>query len=161
MALALAGCVPAPASPPAPTLPKSSRAATAAPLHTDAAPVIELGSGERETRLYSAQIAHLTGGDRAYLIVGGFTAGGDGHASRVPVLSPATDDRWETTWEARWEGGSATIVRNVAIADFDGDGDVEGRSSGRSLPGGDVNHLVRLTFRSIGTWRSRWSPWSP
>jgi hypothetical protein len=98
----------------------SGQPAEAPPPDAATASVIaEVGRGAAETRLYSAEVADLRGDGEKFLVMGGFTGDSEGRASQVPVFARG-EGGWTQRYEARWEGGPASTVRNVAVADLDG-----------------------------------------
>jgi hypothetical protein len=77
-----------------------------------------------ETRLYSASVGDLDGDGTVELVAGGYSAEGTGHRSTVLVYRHA-GDTWTRVTEGGWDDGSGTTVRNVQLADVDGDGKLD------------------------------------
>lgn len=73
-----------------------------------------------ETRLFAGGVADLDGDGTLELIAGGFatTTGG----RRLTLRAYHRDGaRWDVVAEAGWDGGAGSLIRNVALADVDGD----------------------------------------
>jgi hypothetical protein len=130
------------AAPPSPESP---------PIPPRGSVVAELGLHDQETRLFSAKVADLAGNGKKLLVVGGFTTSADGRSSRVPVFEPAGNGgSWRLVAEAAWKDGSDSTIRNVEIADLDGDGKEEIIALGRVGEDGDTcsGELKVLGFAS-------------
>jgi FG-GAP-like repeat len=144
----LAGCRPASerAPPPAPGAPPALRAppALGAPPPGPQADAGQLEPGPRaraavtraetsdpgETRLYSGAVVDLDGDGAPELIAGGFSAQAGGRRSTIRVYRQR-GDAWLPLTEGGWDGGAGSTVRNVAIADVDGDGQLDVLALGR------------------------------
>jgi hypothetical protein len=115
--------------------------ATTPSAATSASVVSELGTDEKETRLYSGAAANLLGDGVSYLVVGGYTSGGNGRAADVAVYKQEAADAggaWSLQWQSAWQGAREVMVRNVAVADLDKDGKDEIIVLGRIGP--DSHH---------------------
>ncbi len=77
-----------------------------------------------ETRLYSGAAGDLDGDGTIELVAGGFSAEDKGHRSTILVYRQNGDD-WAPLTEGGWDDGAGSTVRNVQIADVDGDGKLD------------------------------------
>jgi hypothetical protein len=77
-----------------------------------------------EMRLYSGAVADLDGDGTLELVAGGFSAETNGHRSTVLVYRQSGDS-WTPLTEGGWDDGAGSTVRNVQIADVDGDGKLD------------------------------------
>ena len=94
-----------------------------APL-SRASVVREEASASGETRLYSGSVGDLDGDGKLELVVGGFSADDGGHRSTIRVYRQ-DGDTWTPVTEGGWADGEGSTVRNVEIADVDGDGKLD------------------------------------
>jgi hypothetical protein len=100
-----------------------------APL--ERARVVREETSERgETRLYSGGVADLDGDGTLELIAGGFSTQDEGRRSTI-IAYRQRGETWSPVAEAGWDGGEGSTVRNVEIADVDGDGKLEVIALGR------------------------------
>ncbi len=74
-----------------------------------------------ETRLFSGGAGDLDGDGALELIAGGFSAGAKGRRSTI-LAYHQRGDTWVPLAEAGWDDGAGSTIRNVEIADVDGDG---------------------------------------
>jgi hypothetical protein len=109
-------------------------AAATAPAPRKAEPpavlVREEASPDGETRLFSAGVADLDRDGTLELVAGGFSAVADGRRSTVRVYRQR-GEAWVPVAEGGWDGGPGSLIRNVQIADLDGDGRPEIVALGR------------------------------
>jgi hypothetical protein len=93
--------------------------------------VREEKSGEGEVKLFAGRAADLDGDGTIELVTGGFetVANGD-HKSTIRVYRQQ-GAQWVPVADAGWDGGGGSLVRNVDIADLDGDGRPEVVALGR------------------------------
>lgn len=96
-------------------------ACIAAPEAPPATVLAELGRDARETRFYTACVAHLVGNHVPQLVVGGFSDTGGGEVSDVSVFELAGPEA-QLRWRTMWKGGTRSLVRTVRAGDLDGDG---------------------------------------
>jgi len=94
-----------------------------APLER-ASVVREETSPAGETRLYSGGVADLDGDGALELVAGGFSAEDKGHRSTLLVYRQSGDS-WTPVTEGGWDDGNGSTIRNVQIADVDGDGKLD------------------------------------
>ena len=115
---------------PAPT------SAMAAPPDPEARAVVvrEESSAAGETRLFSAGVADLDRDGTLELVAGGFSAVSDGRRSTVLVYRQRGAE-WAPIAEGGWDGGPGSLIRNVQVADVDGDGRLEVVALGRAGAG--------------------------
>lgn len=111
-----------------------------------AAVVREEPSGSGEVRLYSAVISDLDGDGAPELVAGGYMAEEDGRRSTVPIYT-ARNGAWARLAEAGWSEGPASLIRNVAVADVDGDGREDIVALGRT---GDSARTARARLAVLG-----------
>jgi hypothetical protein len=83
-----------------------------------------------ETRLFSGGAAALDGDGTLELVAGGFSARDGGRRSTVLVYRQR-GDAWVPLAEAGWDDGSGSTIRNIEIADVDGDGTLDVVALGR------------------------------
>lgn len=83
--------------------------------------VREERSVDGEVRLFSGAVADLDGDGALELVAGGFASDDDGRRSTMRVYAQAGEG-WRPWLEAGWDGGKGSTVRNLEIADLDGDG---------------------------------------
>lgn len=136
-------------------------AAPAAPAAGNGARVVrEEASEAGETRLYSGGVADLDGDGALELVAGGFSAQGKGRRSTI-LAYRQRGDTWSPLTEAGWDGGAGSTVRNVEIADADGDGKLEVIALGRVGPSSHEAHARvavfalergQLVMRAERTW---------
>jgi hypothetical protein len=165
------GGAPSGAADPAPPPSAQPAAATAAPAAatgtgtqalTRATVAREEPSKSGEVRLYSAVIADLDADGKPELVAGGFVDEQAGRRSTVPIYT-AQNGAWVRLAEAGWSDGRGSMVRNVKVADVDGDGRddivVLGRTGDTShtakarlavlaLRGGAVKHLAEAEWKT-------------
>lgn len=123
--------------------------------------VREETSENGETRLFSGGVADLDGDGVLELIAGGFSAQNKGRRSTI-IAYRQSGDTWSPLTEAGWDGGEGSTVRNVEIADVDGDGKPDVIALGRV---GATTHEAstrvavftlesgKLVLRAENTWR--------
>lgn len=133
-----AGCKRAPEPAPGP--------APASSPEPPAAVVREEASAAGETRLFSAGVADLDGDGALELVAGGFAAAGAGRRSTVLVYRQQGAE-WTPLAEGGWDGGPGSTVRNVQIADVDGDGRPEVVALGRI---GDEQYAAKARLAILG-----------
>ncbi|HWO24506.1 MAG TPA: FG-GAP-like repeat-containing protein [Kofleriaceae bacterium] len=110
-----------PAPQPAPSAaPAGAPAPQPAPT-TQAEVVREELSPAGETRLFSAGVADLDRDGALELVAGGFSAVSGGRRSTVLVYRQRGAE-WTPLAEGGWDGGPGSTIRNVQVADVDGDG---------------------------------------
>ncbi|HEX7839562.1 MAG TPA: VCBS repeat-containing protein [Kofleriaceae bacterium] len=95
--------------------------------------VREESSAQGETRLYSGGVADLDGDGTLELVAGGFSGEAKGRRSTILVYRQHGES-WEPLAEAGWDDGAGSTVRNVQIADVDGDGRLDIVALGRVGP---------------------------
>lgn len=129
--------IPAPArsAPAAPASETAAPAAPAAPVSRSAGATVvrEESSSDGETRLFSGGAADLDGDGTLELVAGGFSTEAGGRRSTILVYRQR-GDAWERVAEAGWDDGAGSLVRNVEIADVDGDGRPDVVAVGRVGP---------------------------
>jgi hypothetical protein len=124
-----------PAAAAAPAVPAVAPAPATAPAPkptptTQAVVVREEISPAGETRLFSAGVADLDRDGALELVAGGFSAVDGGRRSTVRVYRQRGAE-WVPLAEGGWDGGPGSTIRNVQIADVDGDGRLEVVALGR------------------------------
>ncbi|MEJ7598839.1 MAG: VCBS repeat-containing protein [Kofleriaceae bacterium] len=92
--------------------------------------VREEKSDQGETRLYSGSVADLDGDGTLELVAGGFVADANGQRPTL-VVYRQRGDSWAPLTEASWDSEPGSTVRNVEIADTDGDGKLDVIALGR------------------------------
>ncbi|HEY5927699.1 MAG TPA: VCBS repeat-containing protein [Kofleriaceae bacterium] len=104
---------------------------SAAPSSPQAAKVVrEEASDVGETRLFSAGVADLDGDGSLELVAGGFSAEKAGRHPTIRIYRQ-NGDTWTPLAEAGWDTAADSMVRNVEIADADGDGKLDVIAVGR------------------------------
>jgi hypothetical protein len=116
-------------APPATAAPAAAAAPKPIPT-TQAVVVREEVSPAGETRLFSAGVADLAGDGALELVAGGFSAVAGGRRSTVLVYRQRGAE-WTPLAEGGWDGGPGSTIRNVQIADVDGDGRLDIVALGR------------------------------
>ena len=86
--------------------------------------VREETSAGGETRLYAGAVGDLDGDGTPELVVVGFSAEVAGHRSTILVYR-RQGDAWEPVTEGGWDDGAGSTLRDVQIADIDGDGKLD------------------------------------
>ncbi|MCW5801778.1 MAG: VCBS repeat-containing protein [Deltaproteobacteria bacterium] len=94
-----------------------------APLER-ASVVREEKSDKGETRLFSGGAADLDGDGMLELVAGGFSATDKGRRPTI-IVYRQSGDTWSPLAEAGWDEGEGSTVRNIELADVDGDGKPE------------------------------------
>jgi len=104
-----------------------------APAAKPVAQVVHEEVAAGDVRLYSGTIADLDGDGTLELAAGGFTATADRRRATVFVYRQSGDE-WKPLTDGGWlggGGGNGSTVRNVEVADLDGDGTPEVIALGR------------------------------
>jgi len=101
--------------------------------------VREERSENGETRLYAGGVADLDGDGTLELIAGGFSSQDKGRRSTL-LAYRQRGDTWTPLTEAGWDGGDGSTVRNVELADVDGDGKPDIIALGRI---GATSHVAK------------------
>jgi hypothetical protein len=113
-----------------------------------------------ETRLFAGGVADLDGDGALELVAGGFSTRDTGRRSTV-IAYRQRGELWVPLAEAGWDGGAGSLVRNVEIADADGDGRLDVIALGRvgASPHEARARLAvfalegeRLVLRADSTW---------
>lgn len=123
--------------------------------------VREEASESGEIRLLSGGAADLDGDGTLELVAGGFSTQAGGRRSTI-IAYRQHGDTWTPLAEAGWAGGAGSIVRNVELADADGDGRLDVIAVGRMGATTQEAHARvavfgldggRLVLRAEQTWR--------
>lgn len=93
--------------------------------------VREEASDQGEVRLYAGGAADLDGDGTLELVAGGFSARDRGRRSTLLVYRQH-GEAWAPLTESGWDDGQGSTVRNVELADLDGDGRPEVIALGRA-----------------------------
>jgi hypothetical protein len=108
--------------------------------------VSEKTPSKGEVRYYSAVLADLDGKGAPELVAGGFEDEGQTRHATVPVFR-AHGGKWQMVAAADWSEGDHSTIRNVAVADLDGDGRDEVVALGRT--GSKHREHARLAVLSL------------
>lgn len=126
----------------APPASATAAAASSAP----AAVAREEISPDGEVRLYSAVVSDLDGDGAPELVAGGYLDDGEGRRSTVPIYT-ARNGAWVRLVEGGWSDGRGSLIRNVKVADVDGDGRDDIVVLGRK---GESNHSAMARLAVLG-----------
>lgn len=132
-----------------PPAPSPGSAAPAAPAQQRAAEVVrEESSGAGETRLFAGSVADLDGNGTLELVAGGFFTAKHGRRSTVLVYEQQGDG-WVPMTEGSWNASAGSTIRNIEIADLDGDGRPEVVALGRVGVTSEKDAKARLAVFAV------------
>jgi hypothetical protein len=109
---------------------KPSAGSAAAPSPQPAKVVREEMSDDGETRLFSGGVGDLDGDGALELVAGGFSAEKTNRHPTIRIYRQS-GEAWSPLAEAGWDSAPGSLVRNVEIADADGDGKLDVIAVGR------------------------------